>query len=65
GMTGMFSNSTPMNMEGLTVYFVTGQPELGLYHYFYAKDNRVFWIQIDNPDESYRVGIVKEAIKLI
>ncbi len=65
GMTGMFSNSTPMNMEGITVYFVTGRPELGLYHYFYAKDNRVFWIQIDNPDESYRVGIVKESIKRI
>ncbi len=65
GMTGMFSNSTPMNMEGITVYFVTGRPELGLYHYFYAKGERVFWIQIDNPDESYRAGIVKESIKRI
>lgn len=65
GKTGMFSNSTPMNIEGITVYFVTGRPELGLYHYFYAKGERVFWIQIDNPDESYRVGIVKESIKRI
>ncbi len=65
GKTGMFSNSTPMNMEGITVYFVTGRPELGLYHYFYAKGERVFWIQIDNPDESYRIGIVKESIKRI
>ncbi len=65
GMTGMFSNSTPMNMEGVAVYFVTGRPELGLYHYFYAKGERVFWIQIDNPDESYRIGIIKESIKRI
>ncbi len=65
GKTGMFSDSTPMNIEGITVYFVTGRPELGLYHYFYAKGERVFWIQIDNPDESYRVGIVKESIKRI
>ncbi len=39
--------------------------ELGLYHYFYAKDKRVFWIQIDNPDEAYRIDIVRESIKLI
>src|SRR3990167_195602 len=66
GKTGAFSNSTPMNIEGITVYFVSGlTPDLGLYHYFYAKDNRVFWIQVDNPDESYRIGIVKESIKRI
>ncbi len=65
GKTGMFSESTPMNIEGITVYFVSGKPELGLYHYFYAKDKRVFWIQIDNPDESYRLNFVREAIKRI
>lgn len=65
GKTGMFSDSTPLSIEGITVYFVTGLPELGLYHYFYAKDTRVFWIQVDNPDEAYRTGIVSEAIKRI
>lgn len=65
GKTGMFSDSTPMNIEGITVYFVTGKPELGLYHYFYARDKRVFWIQIDNPDEAYRINFMREAIKRI
>jgi len=65
GKTGMFSESTPLNIEGITVYFVSGKPELGLYHYFYAKDKRVFWIQIDNPDEAYRLNFVREAIKRI
>ncbi|PWB51224.1 MAG: hypothetical protein C3F06_10410 [Candidatus Methanoperedenaceae archaeon] len=65
GKTGMFSDSTPMNIEGIPVYFVTGKPELGLYHYFYAKDKRVFWIQIDNPDEAYRLNFMREAIKRI
>ena len=65
GKTGMFSESTLMDMEGITVYFVSGKPELGLYHYFYAKDKRVFWIQIDNPDEAYRLNFVKESINLV
>ncbi len=47
GKTGMFSDSTPLNIEGITVYFVTGRPELGLYHYFYARDKiklyKIFW----------------------
>ncbi|NJD04743.1 MAG: hypothetical protein FIA99_19570 [Ruminiclostridium sp.] len=65
GKTGMFSNSTPMDIEGITVYFVSGKPELGLYHYFYVKDKRVFCIQKDNPDEAYRLNFVREAIKRI
>lgn len=65
GKTGMFSDSTPMNIEGITVYFVSGKPELGLYHYFYAKDKKVFWIQIDNPDEAYRLNFMREAIERI
>jgi len=65
GKTGMFSESTPLNIEGITVYFVSGKPELGLYHYFYAKNKRVFWIQVDNPDEAYRLNFVREAIKRI
>ena len=65
GKTGMFSDSTPMNIEGINVYFVSGKPEVGLYHYFYAKDKMLFWIQIDNPDEAYRLNFVKESIKRI
>ncbi|MFA4935250.1 MAG: hypothetical protein WC568_05380 [Candidatus Methanoperedens sp.] len=66
GKTGVFTDSTPMSMEGTTVYFTAGRsPELGLYHYFYAKDKMVIWIQIDNPDEDYRIGIVKESLKRI
>lgn len=65
GKSGMFSDSTPMTIEGVTVYFVSGKPELGLYHYFYAKDKRVIWIQVDNPDEAYRLNFVKESLKRI
>ncbi len=66
GKTGMFSDTTPLSIEGNTVYFTAGRsPELGLYHYFYAKDKRVIWIQIDNSDEDYRIGIVKESLKRI
>ena len=65
GKTGMFSDSTPMTIGGVGVSFVTGQPQLGLYHYFYAKDKRVFWIQVDNPDKAYRESFVKEAINRI
>jgi hypothetical protein len=61
--TGMFSESTPLSIEGITVYFVKGlNPGGGLYHYFYAKGYRVFWIQIDNPDEAYRRSFVSEAL---
>ncbi len=62
GKTGMFSESTPVNIEGIKVYFVRG---LGEYHYFYAKSNRVFWLQINNPDMAYQFGIVRESIKRI
>lgn len=66
GKTGVFTDSTPVSMEGVTVYFTAGRsPELGLYHYFYAKDKRVIWVQIDNADEDYRIGIVKESLKRI
>ncbi len=66
GTSGMFNNSTSVNIEDNTVYFTSGHMEhLGLYHYFYAKDNKVFWIQIDNSDESYRINFVKESMKRI
>lgn len=69
GKTGVFSESTvctSCSVDGITVYFVSGRtPELGFYHYFYAKGNRVFWLQIDNDDEAYRLNIVKESIKRI
>ncbi len=62
GTTGMFSDPTVSTIEGIPVYFVTGP---GGYHYFYAKDKRVFWIQINNPNKDYQLNIVKEAIKNI
>ncbi len=62
GKTGMFSESTVNTIEGFTVYYVTG---LGEYHYFWAKDNNVFWVQINNPDETYQYSIVKESINRI
>jgi hypothetical protein len=65
GKTGMFSEPTAMSMEGITVYFVSGRPELGLYHYYYARDKMLFWIQVDNPDEAYRLGFVRDAIRRI
>ena len=66
GKSGMFSDAMPMNIEGITVYFVSAHMEhMGLYHYFYAKNNKVYWLQIDNQDESYRIDIVKKSIKEI
>ena len=66
GKSGMFSDAVPMNIKGNTIYFVSSHMEhMGLYHYFYAKDNKVYWIQIDNRDESYRIDIVEESIREI
>ncbi len=65
GKSGMFSNSTSSIVEGIKVYFVAGQPQVGLYNYFYARGKRVFWIQIDDPDAAYREGILKESIRTI
>jgi hypothetical protein len=62
GKTGMFSESTPSTIENIKVYFVTG---LGDFHYFWARDNRVFWVQINNADPDYQVSIVKETIRVI
>ena len=62
GKTGVFSESKVSTIEGFTVYYVTG---LGEYHYFWAKDNNVFWVQVNNPDETYQRGIVKESINRI
>lgn len=63
--SGVYSNRTPMNIEGINVYFVSGKAGHGLYHYFYAKNNRVFWIEIDNSDELYRINFLKESIRRI
>lgn len=62
GKTGMFSKPTQRSIEGITVYYVYG---LGEYHYFWARDNRVFWVQINNPDPEYQISIVKESIRVI
>jgi len=62
GKTGVFSESTASTIEGFTVYYVTG---LGEYHYFWAKGNNVFWVQVNNPDETYQRTIVKESINRI
>jgi hypothetical protein len=63
--SGVYSNRTSVNIGGINVYFVSGLAEHGLYHYFYAKDNRIFWIQIDNSNESYRINFLKESIRRI
>ena len=62
GKTGMFSESTSENIEGTTIYFVTG---LGEYHYFWVKDNRVIWVQINNSDKAYQLDIVKESLERV
>ena len=62
---GTYSNSTSMNIEGIDVYFVSGLMGHGMYHYFYAKDNKIFWVQIDNPEELYRINFLKESIERI
>jgi CTP:phosphocholine cytidylyltransferase-like protein len=63
--SGVYSNSTPIIIGDINVYFVSGSSGHGLYHYFYAKDNRIFWVEIDNSDESYRMNFLKESIRMI
>lgn len=63
--SGVYSNPTPIKIENIDIYFVSGSSGHGLYHYFYAKDNRIFWVEIDNSDESYRMNFLKESIKRI
>jgi hypothetical protein len=63
--SGVYSNRTSMNIEGINIYFVSGLAEHGLWHYFYAKDSRIFWIEIDNSNESYRMSFLKESIRRI
>jgi hypothetical protein len=60
-----YSNRTSMTVDGIDVYFVSEPSGHGLYNYFYVKDNRIFWIQLDNSDESYRLNFLKESIKSI
>jgi hypothetical protein len=63
--SGVYSNLTLMNIEGIDVYFVSGLAEYGLYRYFYTKSSEIFWIQVDNPNESRRINFLEESIKRI
>ncbi len=63
--TGVFSQPSALTVEGTTVYFVTGPPEIGPYNYFYARGRSVYWVQIDGADEARRVSILAEAVKRV
>ncbi len=65
GAAGPFSRPTALTVEGTTVYFVTGPPEIGRYNYFYARGGSVFWVQIDAADEARRVAILAEAVRRV
>lgn len=65
GNSGVFSQPSPLTLEGLTAYFVTGPPEIGTYNYFYAKGRLVVWVQIDSPDEARRMDILGESVRRI
>lgn len=63
GASGVFSQPSALSVEGTTVYFVSGPPEIGLYNYFYARGKNVYWVQIDGADEARRLEILAEAVK--
>jgi hypothetical protein len=63
--SGVYSNSTTINIDGINVYFVSGSSGHGLFHYFYAKDNKIFWVEIDNPNKEYRMTFLRDAVEEI
>lgn len=65
GNSGVFSQPSPLTLEGLTAYFVTGPPEIGTYNYFYAKGRLVVWVQIDGPDQARRMDVLGESMRRI
>lgn len=65
GGSGVFSQPSALSMEGTTVYFVIGPPEIGLYNYFYARDKNVYWVQIDGADEARRLDILAESVRRV
>jgi hypothetical protein len=65
GNSGVFSQPSPLTLEGLTAYFVTGPPEIGTYNYFYVQGRRVFWVQIESADEARRMVVLGESMRRI
>lgn len=61
---GMFASpiEAELGKQFSIVYYTEG---LHQYHYFYAKQNRVFWIAMNNPNISEQLNIVQEAIERI
>jgi hypothetical protein len=37
--------------------------DVGGFHYFFARGRSVVWIEVDDPDERYRLEFVGEAIR--
>lgn len=62
GQSGMFTEPSPLSMAGLAVSHLTDR-EATSHHYFYAKERLVIWIQIDGPDEAYRLSFLNEALR--
>ncbi|NJD04744.1 MAG: hypothetical protein FIA99_19575 [Ruminiclostridium sp.] len=62
GMGGMFGIPEILELNGLKIYYTEGGGE---YHYYYSKNNLVIWIAVNNPDRTYRSGLIDEAVKSI
>ncbi len=65
GGSGVFGQPAALSVEGTTVYFVSGPPEIGLYNYFYARGRNVYWVQVDGADAARRLTILAEAVRRV
>lgn len=62
GNNGMFTRPVETRIEDITVPTVYSVQGLDMFHYYYVKKNRVYWIALNHPNQSVRSRIVKETI---
>lgn len=55
----MFTRPQVRNIGGQTIYSTEGT---GQFHHYYAKDNKVVWIGLSNPDTAYQEKIILIAL---
>ena len=55
----MFTSPQIREIGGQIVYYTEGT---GQYHYYYARDNKVIWIGLSNPDAAYQTKIILIAL---
>ena len=61
--TTMFSQPVKLTIDDNVAYYTKGND--GQFHYFFARDDMVVWLSIQNPDVEYQKRLVKMSIKEI